>query len=75
MIEVNYICAQTKQEVKSTDGLPTGWVIPTEDLSLSDENFSSDIFPKYTVLALSSKDALKKFIKTRREVCIADMLQ
>lgn len=66
-MEVTYICAQTKEQVKSSDGLPEGWIVPKEDLSMSNENFSSDPFPKYTVLAISSPAALKQYKKARLE--------
>ncbi len=62
-VEVTYVCAQTGKSVVSSDGLPEGWVVPKMDLSSA----SADVeekkvkpLPRYTVVAFSSEDALRK---------------
>lgn len=62
-MEVKYICVVTgKEVVGAPDVLPEGWMIPPMDVS-SEGPYK--VLPYRSVLALSSKDAWRKFLKKR----------
>lgn len=62
MIEVTYVCALTGTTSLSSEGLPRGWVIPTNDMS---QDIDKPSPKRYTVIAFSSEEACKEMAENR----------
>lgn len=67
-MKITYICAQTNQKIESEEGLPSGWVISSIDLS---QDKDKPFPPKRTVIAFSSQKAAddykRSLLKTRMQ--------
>lgn len=65
MIEVTYVCGQTGTKVVSSEGLPSGWVVPKMDLSSGEDVNMKKPLPRYTVVAFSNEDAMRQCMNQR----------
>lgn len=64
-MEVTYLCGVTNKKVKGTaDKLPEGWMLPPSDVS---QDIEKPVPPPHTIIAISSKEAWNKLLKSRLE--------
>ena len=62
-VEVTYVCSHTNKKVVTDQGLPSGWVIPSSDMSPPPEAVDEKTvkpLPRYTVVAFSSTEVMRQ---------------
>lgn len=63
-MKITYVCAQTKSQVTTDGALPSGWIIPSQDLS---SDIDKPVPKRGTIIAFSSKAACEEYSRSRLE--------